>query len=154
MARGGNMKTKTKTITSIKQMDSLGSTYEVISCESVSACDYKGKTISGSLFSLNKFVNVTFTGCVFFSNVFENCEFRGCHFIDCTFQFCNFKSNDFVATQFQNCSWTSPSLKLNSFTSCELDLKTAYYSSQGDNHHENCYKQALKQSDVDWDYAA
>ena len=112
--------------------------YGVIENEVLQSSDFKGITVSGSLFSLTTFKSVTFESCVFFAARMENCEFIDCTFINCSFKFSNIEHCNFNDSKFENCKWDVTPIKKSRLQYCSVDAETAFYVSKSDSKIENC----------------
>lgn len=123
--------------------------YEVIENETLSNCNLKDLTFSGSLFSLTLFKHVTFESCVFFATRLENCQFVGCKFVNCKFQFSNLLHSEFKATHFENCHWEVTPVYKSLFSHCFMDSKTTYFVSKDEsNRMENNFS---NETEISWE---
>ena len=123
--------------------------YEVIENTTLDTKDFKGLSISGSLFSLTTFKNVTFESCVFYGSKIENCKFINCKFINCDFKFSNVSHCNFTGTEFGNCNWDFTPIKKSEFNFSHLDAKTMYYASSEENAISSC----VSNIDLSWEQA-
>lgn len=123
--------------------------YEIIENMTLDTKDFKGLSISGSLFSLTTFKNVTFESCVFYGSKIENCKFVNCKFISCDFKFSSISHSNFTGTQFENCNWDFTPIKKSEFNFSQLDAKTMYYASTEDNAISSC----VSNTDLSWEHA-
>lgn len=127
------MKTITSLISPFMTETSNTDNYEVIENEVLNDRNFKGLTLSGSLFSLTIFTNVSFKSCVFFAGRLENCKFINCEFINCKFQFTTTLHCNFQETVFKNCIWEASPTRKTKFYYCEMDYKSSYYLSKKSN---------------------
>ena len=144
------MKTLTQFFNPFLNESQVDAKYEVIENAIVSAKEFKGLSISGSLFSLTTFKNVTFESCVFYGSKIENCKFVNCNFINCEFKFTSISHSNFTGTKIENCKWDYSPIRKTEFNFSYLCAVTMHFSSQeGTNSHSSC----TSNSDLTWDQA-
>ncbi|WP_372653443.1 pentapeptide repeat-containing protein [Halobacteriovorax sp.] len=144
------MKTLTQFFNPFLNESQMDAKYEVIENMIVNTKEFKGLSISGSLFSLTTFKNVTFESCVFYGSKIENCKFVNCNFIDCEFQFTSVSHCKFNGTSLENCKWDYSPIKRTEFNFSYLCAVTMHYSSlESNNSHSSCTSNA----DLTWEQA-
>jgi uncharacterized protein YjbI with pentapeptide repeats len=114
------------------------SIFIVMENETLTAQDYRGLTISGSLLSLTTFQNCSFESCVFFGTTFENCNFIGCKFENCSFEFSHFSHSNFSACEIANCNWQAGSIRKTKWTYCIIDSNCLKSLKDYDLQTSNC----------------
>ncbi|WP_164848528.1 pentapeptide repeat-containing protein [Halobacteriovorax sp. HLS] len=143
------MKTLTQFFNPLMNEAQEDAQYEVIENMTLDTKEFKGLSISGSLFSLTTFKNVSFESCVFYGSKIENCKFINCKFINCDFQFSSVSHSNFTGTHFVNCNWDFSPIRKSEFNFSHLDAKTVYYASNEDNFLSSC----ISNVDQSWEQA-
>ncbi|PIK14055.1 pentapeptide repeat-containing protein [Halobacteriovorax sp. JY17] len=144
------MKTLTQFFNPFLNECQVDAKYEVIENMVINTKEFKGLSISGSLFSLTTFKNVTFESCVFYGSKIENCKFVNCNFINCEFKFTNIMHSNFTGTRIENCKWDYSPIKKTQFNFCYLCAVTMHFSSsESNNTHSSC----TSNFDLSWDQA-
>lgn len=119
--------------------DSNCGLYEIIENEEIKSCNFKGLTVSGSLFSLTTFKNVTFESCVFYANRFENCTFLECNFINCTFEFSQISHCNFNRCTMEEAIFNASPITKSTVSFCTYDYKFEYFLNKKENKVFGCH---------------